>query len=337
MTIHHSQIKKAEKMGVALSEDGDIITGFWAQRGLKIAGASTSDVLAQFQAAQAIYSTGDLVLKSTDNHAGRLFLLFNTSNDNYLQHEPTTPVMLHRIAIMRKGEGLMRWDIHEPETVFPTETVATVQDVADTLDAQPEPTIEQLAGAEPFEDPAPVSLVIKRNEAGIALDGAVAYREGTPAGDNPYSTEGTDEEYDLAMKWDEAWDEAADAAEANGEEQSKSGSVVKNIYRQRYAEMGHPTHCGDWLAELLNGMCGGKAATDLALFEEICSLNNVNTSKYRRDGIGWQGRIRMTGRNLLAKQVFLQGGRVNLPNNETAQAPAEWLAAQRFKMPKAQQ
>lgn len=335
MTIHHSQIKKAEKMGVTLTENEDgTVQGFWPQRGLTITGSSSSDALAQFQAAQVIYNTGDLVLKSAGD-SGRLFHLFNTSNDNYLQHEPTTAVMLHRVAIMRKGDGLMMWDIHEPEQVFPTEVVATVQDVADTLDAQPEHTVEFT------EDPAPVSLVIKRNEAGIALDGAIAYKEGTPAGDNPHDTDGTEEEYALAALWDEAWDAAADEAEANGTEQTTGGSVVNNRYRERYAELGHPTHCGDWLATTLNAMCGGKAVTDLALFEEICGMNNVNTAKYRREGIGWQGRIRMTGRNLLAKQVFLQNGVLNVPPqfSETGalQAPKEWVAAQRFKMPKVQQ
>ena len=116
------------------------------------------------------------------------------------------------------------------------------------------------------------------------------------------------------------------------------GSVVKSEYRARYAERGHPAHCGDWLAETLNGLILGKTHTDLEKFEELCALNGVDTSKYKREGTGWQGRIRMTGRNLLAKRVFEADGVLLLPPSvrpepgvEQLQAPADWMAAQRYK------
>jgi len=191
---------------------------------------------------------------------------------------------------------------------------------------------------EKIEDQKPVPGIkpIERSENGVALDGAIAYKEGTPAGDNPFSTEtDSDEEYERAAAWDEAWDAAAD--EAGEEEGSKGGSVVGEKYRAKYAEAGHPTHCGDWLAELLNNLCLTKKDTDLGRFEAICAANGVDTSKYKRDGVGWQGRIRMTGRNLLAKKVYLADGVVLTPIEGAEpqyKAPAEWMAMQRFKMPK---
>ena len=53
-------------------------------------------------------------------------------------------------------------------------------------------------------------------------------------------------------------------------------------------EAGHPTHCGDWLAETLNDICLNKEGVNLELFEGICGLNGVDTAKYKRSGVGWQ-------------------------------------------------
>jgi hypothetical protein len=80
--------------------------------------------------------------------------------------------------------------------------------------------------------------------------------------------------------------------------------------------MGHPTHCGDAMATLLNSLCVNKAGTNLEMFEQICAANGVDLSKYNRTTRGWQGRLRMTGRNLLAKRV--------LANNCTLLMPEGW-------------
>jgi hypothetical protein len=64
----------------------------------------------------------------------------------------------------------------------------------------------------------------------------------------------------------------------------------------------------------------------------------VSLAKYKRDGVGWQGRLRMTARNLMAKKVWLNGGKLMLPqtiNGGMMQAPAEWMAEQRYKKPAA--
>ena len=197
----------------------------------------------------------------------------------------------------------------------------------------------------------PVDALIVANEGKpwkpteVPLDGGEAHKAGFPITDNPYDEPEEGEEDDTGKMsrytlWDEAWEASADEADAAEAEDDKDvgGSVVKSEYRIRYAEAGHPNHCGDWLAETLNSLILGKTQTDLEKFEELCALNGVDTTKYKREGTGWQGRIRMTGRNLLAKRVFEADGVLLLPPSvrpepsvEQLVAPGDWMSAQRFK------
>ena len=147
---------------------------------------------------------------------------------------------------------------------------------------------------------------------GIPTDGGIAYKEGVMAGDCPY----LEEDRWNFDRWNDEWDAAADIGTAP----PKVGSVVTNRYRAKYSESGHPTHCGDELALYLNSLCNNKAGTNLELFEQICQMNGVDLSKYARAGKGWQGRIRMTGRNLLAKRILSNNGKLILP---------EWAGSER--------
>ena len=160
---------------------------------------------------------------------------------------------------------------------------------------------------------------------GIPTDGGVAYKEGFMAGDCPYM-----EEDDLDFnRWNAEWDEAADIHEEEVTHPKGPGSIITNRYRANYSEQGHPTHCGDELAIFLNEMCSNKGGTNLALFEAICAANGVNLSRYNRTSKGWQGRLRMTGRNLLAKRVRENGGKVMLPpglHREYYQLNQDWVA-----------
>lgn len=164
---------------------------------------------------------------------------------------------------------------------------------------------------------------------GIPTDGAIAYKEGFFAGDCPYM-----EEDDLDFnRWNAEWDSAADEATAP-QAPKGPGSVITNRYRARYSEDGHPTHCGDDLAVLLNQLCSNKAGTNLDLFERICELNGVDLSKYNRSTKGWQGRLRMTGRNLLAKRLVQNGGKLVIPyglGEEVHQFNAEWVEQAKVK------
>jgi len=143
---------------------------------------------------------------------------------------------------------------------------------------------------------------------GVPTDGGVAYYEYKMAGDCPYMEEDPD-----FKRWNDEWDAAADEHEEQIKSRPKVGSVVTNRYRALYSESGHPTHCGDALATLLNSLCNNKKGTNLELFEKICAANGVDLAKYNRSTKGWQGRLRMTGRNLLAKRVAENGGIVRMP------------------------
>jgi hypothetical protein len=141
---------------------------------------------------------------------------------------------------------------------------------------------------------------------GISIDGAIAYKEGVMAGECPYMEEDPD-----FQRWNDEWDQAADEHEEH--KTPRVGSVITNRYRALYSERGHPTHCGDELAVLLNSLCNNKKGTNLEVFERICAANGVDLSKYVRTGKGWQGRLRMTGRNLLSKRVAENQGRLLMP------------------------
>jgi len=98
------------------------------------------------------------------------------------------------------------------------------------------------------------------------------------------------------------------------EETETTGSVVPDVFKKRYAEAGHPGHCGDWLAVTLNGLCqvtdGKKQVTDLDRLEAIANANDVSPDRVDRLGTatnGWQGRYRMTVRNMLSKKVADKG------------------------------
>lgn len=304
MAIHHAQIKSAESMGYTLEEKGPLVRAFMASTGQQIFGVSAKDAMNQMIAFQNILKR-DPELRFVASEPVTLGFLRRVDNDVISNNTPTTPIELYR-------------NYDQLEWCAP----------GNTPDPEPqafEPDVEK-----PDTDPTPM---IKRAENGVALDGATAYKEGHMAGDNPFE-EGTPE----ADAWDAQWDQAADDAPENQEEGAKGGSVVASRYRTKYKEAGHPTHSGDWLALLLNNFCVGKKETDLATFERICDLNGVDTSKYNRTTPGWQGRIRMTGRNLLAKKVFTVK-HIIVPNAEVEggtqqiSAPTDWLSAQRYNKP----
>lgn len=315
MAIHHTQVKKAEKIGVILSESSDVLfDAFWPKHNLHIFGVSPTDAIQQASAAQEIMTEGIAqgVTPRIVHHPDVLRLVNVSDGDKWLSTEYRTPGDLRNILRANNG-GAYQFDFEQPN-------------LGDEMVKEDE------------TDAAEVDNTA-RSESGVALDGRIAYAEGTSAGDCPYSSETEDEEeYSNFERWNEEWDAAADE---QTDEDAKGGSVVKEKYRAIYAERGHPTHCGDWLAELLNNLVLGKKATDIARFEGICNANGVSLAKYKHEGKGWEGRLRMTGRNLLAKVVFHTGGVLKVPSldpatpgDEEYRAPGEWMDSQRFKKAK---
>lgn len=297
MAIHHAQHRQAEQYGFTLDERAPHVRAFHPSTGTQVFGASAKDAINQMLAFLNIYKLDPDVRFKT--------------GDEYLDNV--------RIGRLHNAQsGMISISVGTPVELFRDFKTLTWADP----DADFEPDAEK-----PVVDDTPL---IKRAENGVPLDGAVAYKEGVMAADNPFA-EGSEE----ADEWDAQWDQSADES-ADAEEDSKGGSVVSPKYRHKYAELGHPTHCGDWLANLLNNFCVGSKATDLETFEKICALNGVDTSKYNRTSPGWQGRLRMTGRNLLARKVY-DAKQIKVPNSEVEDgvqiitAPADWIAVQRFK------
>lgn len=310
--LHQATIKKAEKMGVSLSEDGATgrVDAHWVEHnvhayGFGQGGTAPKAAVNEIEAVQKIKAM---------NPEWRIV---NATGENY-----------HFILVFNDDRSL----VFDRAGATPIDTLAMLREWTDSDKPR-----EWMVTAVPE-------------------DGGEAYRAGFTASDNPFKydawrTDGgmdesddpepePSEEDENARAWDESFDEAADAAE-EPEDEEPGGSVVKPEYRARYAEAGHPNHCGDWLANLLNELVLGKTATDLQRFEDICAANGVDTSKYKRSGNGWQGRLRMTGRNLLAKRVF-EAGHITIPANvhpekidQIINAPGDWMDAQRFKGKKA--
>jgi hypothetical protein len=337
MTIHHSQRAQAERMGFTLEERGKFVVAFHASTAVQIFGVSGKDAITQMTAYLNIHAKDHEVRFTFDRNDERVGYL-RRLDDKKRSAENGTPVELFR----HWGDRSLHWveqvnsvgGYYAPDgTLMNSDGTRSVFDDIDSGgDPEPDaPAFEEDGDPKPEVDPTPP---IARNTAGVPLDGAIAYAEGIMAADNPFE-EGTEE----ADSWDSQWDQAADES-PDAEDSDKGGSVVASKYRTKYAEMGHPTHCGDWLAELLNNYCIGDKNTDLETFERICALNGVDTSKYRRAGVGWQGRIRMTGRNLLAKRVFASGKIVvpQVGGEEGAEyhelkAPADWIATRKYTKP----
>jgi hypothetical protein len=342
MAIHHSHHKQAEKAGYTLEERDSLVRAFHPATATEVYGVSGKDAVLQMNSFLGIYENDrDVRLAKWDEGDLLIHRRLRKTTDDTVSDQKGTP---HELESMFK-RGQITWTDANPPSYFTGVDPASPDgDMSVTVHAHNgedgtvivdkiEDTFEPDPDDKPPVDPTPL---IERSENGVPLDGAVAYKEGITAADCPFSSEGDDEEeYTRFEKWNEEWDAAADEAQAEEDAEGKGGSVVSSKYRIKYAEEGHPNHCGDWLAELLNNYCIGEKNTDLAVFETICGLNGVDTSKYRREGNGWQGRIRMTGRNLLAKRVF-EAKNIVVPNKDggdpvTLDAPADWLSAQRYK------
>lgn len=128
----------------------------------------------------------------------------------------------------------------------------------------------------------------------------------------------------------------------DGEEDTRSGSVVgagyKAKYRARAAEMARKPKdvavkalarsCCDWLAvELARRVLteGKKPTLRVAEFEALLDANGVKHSHWNRTTPGWQGRLRMTGR-LALQRVVAEAGELALPDGSAIPAPKNWIA-----------
>lgn len=102
----------------------------------------------------------------------------------------------------------------------------------------------------------------------------------------------------------------AAAVEADDEEGEDEGprSVVKGVYKARYAAKGDPRNCGDWLAATLKEhVLDDDGHLDVSALERIAKANGVDPT-YTNRSRGWEGRMRMTIGLKLRPVVAEQGG-----------------------------
>lgn len=131
----------------------------------------------------------------------------------------------------------------------------------------------------------------------------------------------------------DAWKEMQAEAEESGEEidleddeeAEGTGSVVPEKYKRLYAERGDARHCGDWLAETLNELVlNGDGKLEVEALCVIAEANGVQCRAYANSTTpGWQGRMRMTTRNMLRGKVAVAGTLV-VPGGRNRRAPKEW-------------
>jgi hypothetical protein len=325
LTIHHATQKKAEAAGIQLIAADDRVEAFWPQRNQRYSDISAKNSLSEMAVLKAIITNADAAgYRATwkqDVHGAPGTGWVIIGDDKLLEIQPARPS-----AIMSARFHNDEWDFRPDGTIDDLEEPDEAPDLEDTFPQANGHAVANTAGP---------TVAGGTEINGIPTDGALAYKAGVVTADCPFP-----EDSDEAQAWYEAWDAAADAAPEQDED-GKTGSVVKDEYRARYREQGHPNTCGDWLAKTLDNFCQNDAGTNLELFEAICAANGVNVgpgSKYKRSGIGWQGRIRMTGRNMLTRRVYEAGGTLKLPfqheGNDTLKAPGDWMADQTKKRAK---
>ena len=119
-------------------------------------------------------------------------------------------------------------------------------------------------------------------------------------------------------------------------EDQRPNSVVRHTYKARYAEKparglskkaGKRT-CGDWLAVQIGQLCLTESdQLDVAKFDALLDANGIERHhKWNRTTKGWQGRLRMSGRMVLARVVAEANGELVVPGEANRQAPRAWVA-----------
>ena len=219
----------------------------------------------------------------------------------------------YRIVTNHKNEMVTVFD-HAAGNMVMAGCPALPTDILSTMEAGEEKWM-------PMEEPDEPKVDEITHIGGVHINGAIAFKDGVPAADCPYP-----EESEEFKRWNDEWDDAADQSQLP----PSKGSVVTSHYRANYSELGHPTHCGDELAVLLNNLCLNKAGINIGLFEKICEANGIKLGRYDRTTRGWQGRLRMTGRNLLTKHLKNNGGLLLMPEGmhpESYQLSKDWVAS----------
>lgn len=110
-------------------------------------------------------------------------------------------------------------------------------------------------------------------------------------------------------------------------------SIVPPEFKARYAEKAQggrkprilARSCGDWLASLLaKETLDEEGHLNIPKLDAIMNANGVDCSNINRSSPGWQGRLRMTGRVMLAAKAR-RSQVVVVPGRGRIATPREWL------------
>lgn len=132
------------------------------------------------------------------------------------------------------------------------------------------------------------------------------------------TVEGNDEIEALGDRLQDAFDVLSEQVQEAGitiESEDEGPSVVVPLkYKVAYAEAGHPSHCGDWLATRIDGYFDSAETgkLDEARFTAFLKENNVElTGKWSELPMsgqkGWEGRYRMNGCQKVRIQMAATG------------------------------
>lgn len=119
------------------------------------------------------------------------------------------------------------------------------------------------------------------------------------------------------------------------EEAPAPRSIVKGVYKTRYAERAAEKglkskaakrSCCDWLALQLAKLVNNddkRQSLNVPALERLLEANGIRHEAWKREGNGWQGRLRMSGRLALQAEVA-DAGELVLPDGKTIRAPKSW-------------
>ena len=103
------------------------------------------------------------------------------------------------------------------------------------------------------------------------------------------------------------------------EDEGPSGSLIKDHYKQQYADAGHPDDCGDWLADTLRKLTHDANGFVRDRFTAICEMNGITDwAKYLTGPErGQNGRLKMSCGNRL-RAIVRRTGKLNTPGGGVA-------------------
>ena len=160
----------------------------------------------------------------------------------------------------------------------------------------------------------------------------------------PFDPEDFDEDTIFAEALEEAVERELDFEDDTPQ---PSGGIVDPKYKERYAALGDPDNCGDWLAlflkeqfQLKADTVGGRPVFDHDGFVALLAENGVPMENAKwansKQVKGWQGRFRMNGRQALEKRIKTIGTFRHNGDDKSELVPELWKQIATAKLEEAE-